>query len=243
MNEIAMTESPYGRFLTCPWETVSQGILSGAFWDEFLKPYFDKYSDPEGVAVDIGANLGFHSVYLSKCNRKVYAFEMQKWVYWMLCGNLALNFCYNVEPICAAAFAHDGRVSIATEEQVQFHFPQRPDGQVDHRITQYFSSVAVQDAPGDISACTVDSVVGDDGPVRIIKTDAQGSDLRALMGCRAIIERWRPVILFEYENCSATVFGDTLENYYEYLRPFGYHFTILQGGGAIADVACEQEAQ
>jgi len=238
MAEFTLTKTPYGQFLLCDWEVVDQVVASGSFWDSFLQPYFDKCAGPEAVAIDVGANQGFHSVYLSPRYKKVYSFEMQKWVYWLLCANLALNYCYNVDAINMAAFDKDGNVSLATNDQLQFGFHRLPNGEIDYPAEAHFSSPGVQDLPGNMSACRIDSVVPLDDPVTLIKVDVQGADLRVLKGCEKILTRWHPAILFEYEGVSASLHGASLEDYYAFLTPFGYSFQTLEGGQA-TNVACE----
>lgn len=58
--------------------------------------------------LDLGANLGLHSIILSKCGFSVRAFEPDAEHYRILCENLALNSCRGVEPINAAVSDFDG---------------------------------------------------------------------------------------------------------------------------------------
>jgi FkbM family methyltransferase len=50
-------------------------------------------------------------------------------------------------------------------------------------------------------------------PVRFIKIDAQGCDLRVLHGLQQTIDRCRPLIVFEWEKDYAAWHGDTWEDY------------------------------
>ncbi len=59
MGEFALKQSPYGKFLLPTWcGDVARWIADDRFWDEFLKPYFDKYTNQDASAIDIGTNIG-----------------------------------------------------------------------------------------------------------------------------------------------------------------------------------------
>lgn len=58
--------------------------------------------------VDIGANLGLHSLILSRCGFTVKAFEPDPWHHGMLTNNLKANGASTVEPIPAAVSTTDG---------------------------------------------------------------------------------------------------------------------------------------
>jgi FkbM family methyltransferase len=59
-------------------------------------------------ALDIGANLGLHSMIMSRCGFQVRAFEPDPWHFGLLKENLAANGAKSVEPIQAAVSTTDG---------------------------------------------------------------------------------------------------------------------------------------
>jgi FkbM family methyltransferase len=58
--------------------------------------------------LDIGGNLGLHSLIMSKCGFNVTTFEPDPWHYEKLTANLAANQAFSVEPNCAAVSTVDG---------------------------------------------------------------------------------------------------------------------------------------
>jgi FkbM family methyltransferase len=59
-------------------------------------------------ALDIGANLGLHSVIMTRCGFSVRAFEPDPWHYGMLVENITANSASTVEPVAAAVSTRDG---------------------------------------------------------------------------------------------------------------------------------------
>lgn len=58
--------------------------------------------------IDVGANLGLHSMIMSRCGFQVRAFEPDPWHYGLLKQNLDANGASSVEPIQAAVSTADG---------------------------------------------------------------------------------------------------------------------------------------
>jgi FkbM family methyltransferase len=58
--------------------------------------------------LDIGANLGLHSIVMARCGFSVKAFEPDPWHYGLLTENLQANGASNVEPDAAAVSTADG---------------------------------------------------------------------------------------------------------------------------------------
>lgn len=145
-----------------------------------------------GVALDIGANIGNHTIVLSRCFARVLAFEPNPVMAAALRANLLLNGCSNVEVIeCGLS----DRTSIGTLRQqleghsgtLEFVEDQSPSGASLERA-------AVRVERGDE---VIANNLGDSERLRMIKIDVEGAELAAMRGLRAHLERDRPVVCFE----------------------------------------------
>jgi len=77
-------------------------ILFSFYWNNR-----DRYSN----AIDIGANLGLHSIFMDKCGFSVTCYEPDEFHYSELLANLELNSCSNVNPVMAAVSDFSGEAS------------------------------------------------------------------------------------------------------------------------------------
>jgi 16S rRNA A1518/A1519 N6-dimethyltransferase RsmA/KsgA/DIM1 with predicted DNA glycosylase/AP lyase activity len=69
--------TPHGKFYGWDNDFVSRSILKGEFWEVYFKPWLDVVPVEKSV-VDVGAHIGFFTVYLGLKGHDVYAFEPNK---------------------------------------------------------------------------------------------------------------------------------------------------------------------
>jgi len=141
---------------------------------------------PGSVAVEVGANIGTHTLVLSRGvgpTGYVYAYEPQGVVFQTLCANLALNSITNVDARHAAAGAEPGWVLI-------------PD--IDYTRRGNFGGVSVNDftAGSKVPRVTLDADLDLDR-LALIKIDVEGMELEVLRGAAALIARFDPALYVE----------------------------------------------
>lgn len=162
---------------------------------------------PDGVVVDVGANLGNHSVYFAAVmGRQVVAVEPEADNLRALRENLASNDIEGMVDVHALA---------AWNEAGQIGLVQQMDG---NRGT--FSARA-EDA-GPIEGRPLDDILGD-APVALIKIDVEGAERRVVEGALRVLERWLPILVIESHGAAAVAELTTL------LEPLGYRRTAVLG--------------
>jgi len=137
---------------------------------------------PHTFVVEVGANIGAHTVPLARHCALIYAFEPQRLVFQALCANLALNQVENVHAWQAAIGAEPGRL----------YMPE-----LDPRQPYNFGGVSMQTTP---TAEAVLRIRLDDVGIRqlvLLKIDVEGMELEVLTGARELITRHRPYIYVE----------------------------------------------
>ena len=77
--------------------------------------FFSSSLGPGSLAVDVGAHIGCHTVFMAKQvgpGGAVFAFEAQRVIFQNLCANLALNGLSNVRVFNAAAGSEEGTITV-----------------------------------------------------------------------------------------------------------------------------------
>ena len=167
--------------------------------DQYVGPSLRKYGEfspgesrlfrqlvrPGMVVVEVGANIGAHTVELSRlvgAEGNVIAFEPQRVVFQTLCANLALNSCANVHAYQAAIGASAGEITVPVLP------PDRPAN---------FGGLSL-----------VGATRGERVPLRrlddlglaachVLKLDLEGMEVEALRGGAGVVAAHRPAIYAE----------------------------------------------
>lgn len=150
---------------------------------------------PGDVAVDVGANIGTHTIALAQLVTEsglVVAIEAQRTVHHLLVANVALNNMLHV--LCL----HNAVGATAGVARVPFLHPGSPNN---------FGGASV----GDQTSGEPVTVVPIDGlqlaTCRLIKVDVEGMEAQVLQGARRTLERHRPYLFVEttLENSRAVI--------------------------------------
>lgn len=182
-----------------------------AFYEQDLLDYagFVCRHRPRGMAVDIGANVGNHSVYFgSFVADHVVAIEANPDIIGLLQRNLACNVAHYSIVACAVG-SERGRGAMV--------FPPGPG------INVGMARVELRPGEGSIGIERVDDVVAGlveagrvSGPVSLIKLDIEGMELQALQGATGILARDRPELMVEAADREAC------DSIARFLSEFGY---------------------
>lgn len=150
---------------------------------------FRRFMTPGDVAVDVGANIGAHTLALARLAGDrgfVYAVEPQRLVFQTLCANIALNSLNNVHCLNAAAGDAPGWLRLTDPD------PEAPNN---------FGGAQVAQLAGAPLAPPVASITLDDlldlPAVKLVKIDVEGMEAAVLRGARRTLDRCKPLLYVE----------------------------------------------
>lgn len=159
----------------------------------------------KGSAIDIGANIGNHSLYFSKFYKDVFSFESNPRTFKLLEINSKL--VDNITPFNYGLSDIDGNVSMRFSEE----------NMGGSRIV-----IKSEDHPNivNIKVKTFDSIAHKiNQPIGLIKLDIEGHEYAAISGAQSTIKANKPIILFEQ---SVADFKDGISPVIELLKSLGY---------------------
>jgi len=225
-----ITTSEGTKYAGFPNDHLFKEIARGnLFVDDFLKGVIAEHVKPDSVCLDVGANLGYVSLYLAKRCKKVISFEPQPNVFLQLCANLFLNETWNVTPHPLAAHSKFCRMDFASYQsgwvgESAWH---------DYGRINSIGSVSLSDnSDGKMRAVRLDEFITE--PVNFIKVDAQGADVDVILGCEGLMEKYRPIIVFEYEDdLSRENYHRELNDLFPFLTKHHYSINRLYEGNYI----------
>lgn len=228
---ITLIQNSFGNFLVFDQDYATKAIKDNKFLDFSLKEQIDIYVKKDSICIDIGANLGFISVYMAKKCKKVYSIEPQNVVFKQLCGNLFINECFNVVPLKIAGAIKRSNFSIADknkQEILVFH--------KDYNNIDNIGGISLEEKiDGDIIGDRIENYIDNKDRIDFIKCDAQGGDYDALKGLENIIVRDKPIIVFEYEkSLSEKCYGRKWLDYVEFFNHLNYKILFLEDGNTLA---------
>lgn len=168
-----------------------------------LRPYLPE----DAVCVDVGANVGLYSLALSAIAPRghVFAFEPSPHAIGHLRENIEQNGVANVEVSDLALSDHTGTVAFH-----DFDFFSAGSFAVDDG--SLFSSDSFGSDLLEVPATTLDEFFAAHPTSRLdlIKIDVEGAELAVLAGAGATLERFRPVVVLEFNTFAFTLHQSVL---------------------------------
>ena len=192
--------------------------VHGRMDDAFLDWVEERFGpDLAGKTVlDVGANIGNHTLAFSKIAKKVVAFEPQD----------------TVHELCVLNARHADNIEVlklgASDKAATVHAAVRRDAYGSTRITE---TPDANEIATSFEVVPLDTVMGErSDEVGLIKIDVEGHEPEALRGAQATIERHQPVVIIEQDRA---VIANGTSPAIDILRGYGYdiHEPVIESHG------------
>jgi FkbM family methyltransferase len=149
----------------------------------FLKPFYPEFK--AGVCLDIGANIGNHSVFFSQFFEKIHSFEPERRTYQVLKLNAQLKSNIETHEYGFAEKPKTARLSISSTNVGEAS------------VLSDWKSNAVGADAYEIELKSLDGVADQFDRVVFVKIDVEGLELNVLQGGEEFIRSRLPIIVFE----------------------------------------------
>ena len=180
-DELSLCSNEISKFYVLNSDKIIGYVLcNGNIWEKFMHKYFKKYSDKNKIALDIGANIGTHSVILSKYYKKVFAFEPL--FYKLLEKNIQLNNINNVDVLPFGLSDKKGKSLIKRDN-----------------INAGASHIDSENGNVTINLNRLDNLLFKN-PIGFMKIDVEGHEIEVINGAKETILKNKPIIIIEIKN-------------------------------------------
>ncbi len=221
----SFTRGQHGGYLTLTADTtIGASIVNTGVWAPRDVEFFRTVLRPGMTALDVGANIGHHTVLFSSlvgAQGRVVAFEPQSVIFRLLAGNAAINGCENADVVQSCVGQAEGTVHL---------YP------IDYSGAANFGALGVDTAPvshegkqGELCrVATLDQLLSElRRPLMrcdFIKIDVQSFELFVLKGGEQTLARYCPTLFLEISPFWMSKSYDYRE-VYEFLWRHGYEIS------------------
>lgn len=147
---------------------------------------FEQICKAGDVVIEVGANIGAHTLYLSKLvgNGYVFAFEPQRLVFQNLCANLALNSISNVFAYQEAISNENGTIIIP---------------ECNFKENNNFGGINIENTKNGttVNRQKLDNFLNKIDRLKLLKIDVEGMEILVIKGAKELIDKFRPIIYVE----------------------------------------------
>ncbi|MBO7537542.1 MAG: FkbM family methyltransferase [Alphaproteobacteria bacterium] len=179
----------------------SEIVDNGTFFEIDLLKELQPYIKKNAVILDIGANIGNHSVYwaVKTDAKRIYSFEPVKDFFKILQKNVEINNLTNKIKILNIGLS---------------------DKKINGTISSYDrtnigETHVKQDPNGNLLLDKLDNIKIEEDTIDFVKIDVEGHELEVLQGARETLLKYKPTIFVES-------FPDKKPKVHEYLTNLGY---------------------
>jgi FkbM family methyltransferase len=218
-DPVVLTDQHDVRFVLYPWDLDSlDELLSKSFYAPDFRA-IERLLKPGDTAVDVGANIGSHSIMMSRRvgdQGRVYAFEPVARTAWLMRENLALNRASNVRLFDAAVSESPGTVEMHLYDQRYSAW--NSIGSANFDGIEPIETV-------EVTAECLDHAMHELSVSRIhfLKIDVEGFEIDVLRGARRLLTTGSVDYLsFEISEIPLRASGHTAKEAFELLGSLGY---------------------
>jgi GDPmannose 4,6-dehydratase len=244
----APLDLPGGRTVHIEGDELDLSVLgelraSGGVWEPSVSTLLERIVCPDWVCVDVGANIGAHTLRLAALGRRVIAFEASTRSCAYLRANVDRAGLADRTTIVEAAL-WDQPTSLALAVAPRFggaaHVVDGDLGPSGSKHPQVrVGGVAYPVEVETVRAIRLDDWVAEHPLDRLdlVKIDVEGAELTALAGAESTLQRFRPFLVTEYNPaCARDLFGHAPESYFEWLRPRFGAIDVIEADGTLSTV-------
>jgi len=173
---------------------IEDNLIMNGTYDLVIPKIADYFIKKNSLIIDVGANLGFYSLYFARKypDCKVYGYEPVSYIYNSFLKSKDLNELSNLYPYKMAVGANHEELDIYAATQESYN-KGTSSIKNNHDINETFSLEKINVVP-------LNNHLKETKQVSFIKIDVQGFEKDVFEGAWELIKRDRPAIIFEHSD-------------------------------------------
>lgn len=190
--KIQRSRTIYPKFWTMPYDTICKEILiEGLYEKSIIEGMCQLVSNKKCTVLDIGANIGNHSMYFSSQFERVVSFEPSERNGWIFKANLELNDVRNIVFIEKGLSDTAGFIELGNDfNKLDTNNGFDPNAQL---AISKLNSKMIEIAIGDLEVESLTSIKN----IGMIKVDVEGLESKVIKGLTNTILKHKPIIFWE----------------------------------------------
>jgi FkbM family methyltransferase len=193
-------------------EQLTPWIRSQGIWEADVMKLCSRLLGPGSLFVDVGANIGYHSIHATQLGARAVAVEPVPWTLELLRANVWRHGA-DVEIVEAAASGSAGTVRIAVDPA--------------HR-----SGAQIGDEGVGVRALPLDEVVPE-GVVDVLKVDVEGAEPQVFRGAPSVLERSLALVAIVEFRDAPHADGETPADVLAFYESLGFELCLLRRNGEL----------
>ncbi|AWB44042.1 hypothetical protein DCC85_07315 [Paenibacillus sp. CAA11] len=176
-------------------------------WEPHLVRELSSRMEDGGIFLDVGANIGYHSLYIAAANPAAtcISFEPHPRIYHQFEENIALNGLPNIHAYCQAVGQTAGTLPFYMQDDSCYN--RALSSSICYEVLQNGTSMI------EVPVVPLDEALTDEQKkkVKVLKVDTQGVEYEVFAGAQRLLEIARPIVTFEHHPYASHNLADTLE--------------------------------
>jgi FkbM family methyltransferase len=178
-------------------DMISIDLYMNGYYEKGLVDHLISNVPPNGVFLDVGANIGSISIPLAKARPdvRIISVEASPWIFDILAKNVSANGCTNITPLNFAVFNESGK-------SLPMYAPKDLFGKG--------SLKSVYTSDGEmVQTITIDDIrtTSEIGCINYIKVDVEGFEAAVFNGMSEVAKNDKPRIIFEFSEWAELAAG------------------------------------
>jgi len=192
-------------------------LLAHRCWEPHIMRFLQQTLRPDHVFMDVGCNIGYFTVLCAPLVDRVIAFEPVAKTHAYCAANVALNRLTNVDLRRCGLWHEDATLPIAADPS---------------SVGSASIASSAETCCESIEVASLDRMMADGrleiARLDVLKMDAEGAEMSALVGMAETIARFRPIVVMEVNRPMLARLGASVEEVWEFFTARSYRLHAFE---------------